>query len=257
MEDKNITAERENGAETAQKSRFLTWLENFFYHYKWHTIGAVLAIIAITVCTLQMCSKKDVDVHIIYAGSEEITKTSKNGDVSEYQTLLKSICEAARDYDGDGELVVDLETLFMLSTEQIKELGRELEESGLDDEYELTVGMVTENNRVFRDYMTYSNYYVCLLSDDLYEVYKTAGNVQNFTPLAPYVDEGTELTYYDECAAYLNSSAFHLLPGINKLPEDTVVCIRAKSAVASHFNSAETNEIYKRSEELLRSILNY
>lgn len=256
MEDREINVEAQS-AETPQKGKFVLWLENFFYHYKWHTIIAVLVVIAVTVSSLQMCSKKDVDVHVVYAGSCEISMSSKNGDISEYQTLLKSISSAARDYDENGETVVDLETLYMLSNDEIRELEEKLKAAGIEKEYELNVAQIVENNSIFRDYMTYSDYYVCFISDDLYDIYKTMGDVKCFTPLAPYVEDGTELEYYDECTVYLHSTDFYLLPGVNKLPEDTLICIRAKSAVASHFNSAETNEIYRRSEDMLKNILNY
>ena len=37
-------------------------LENFWYHYKWHTITAVFVIVVGVILTLQLCTKVDFDL---------------------------------------------------------------------------------------------------------------------------------------------------------------------------------------------------
>ena len=65
--------------EVAMKSPFLEKLENFWYYYKWHTIVAIFVIVAVLVSSLQMCSRKTTDIHVIYAGERNIVRTSVDG----------------------------------------------------------------------------------------------------------------------------------------------------------------------------------
>ena len=72
-----------------EKGRFGVWLENFWYHYKWHSIVTLFIILVVTICTVQMCKKEEYDVHFIYAGSEQIRGVKAEGDLSLYQIISK------------------------------------------------------------------------------------------------------------------------------------------------------------------------
>jgi hypothetical protein len=216
-------------------------------------------IVAVTVSSLQMCSKETYDIHVMYAGSRNVLKTSQNGDLTEYQKMLSSLKYAAGDYDGDGDISVSLDVLYMLSEKEIEEINAQLKEENEKNntDYSLNMSQLNENNTVFRERLMYSEYYVCFISKPLYETYREINGVQMFMPLAGYVDAGRELTYLDECAVYLNSTGFGKLPMMSELPEDTVVVLRTLSAIASHYDKRENEQHFKNSEEMLRSILNY
>ena len=104
------------------KGKFGTWLENFLYHYKWHTIVALFLIVTITICSVQMCSKDSYDVYVMYAGSRDIKSMKNEGDVSEFSKVYKSLTEVTEDFDGNGENMPSLEALYMLSSEEIKKI---------------------------------------------------------------------------------------------------------------------------------------
>ena len=55
------------------------------------------------------------------------------------------------------------------------------------------------------------------------------------------------------CGVMLRSLAANSLAGIEKLPDDTIVCIRNKSS----FANARESESHRRSEEAMREILSY
>ncbi len=242
--EENYTA----GGEAAPKNKMLAWLDNFWYHYKWHSLIALFLVFTISVCTLQMCNKEEYDVYIVYAGQKEIKRTS-NGGFSEYQLITSSLEQISGDFDESGDTLVSLLDLFMLSNKEIKEVEA-------NDDYEVNYTLLRENQEKFYDTMLYSSYYVCLLSDTLYEEYREISGVKVFAPLSPYVGEG-DYKYLDEGAVYLHGSglSFAELPGIKELPDNTVICIRTLSAVASHFSKEENEELFKRSEEVLREML--
>ena len=64
------------------KSPFLTRLDNFWYHYKWHSIAALFAVLVIIIIAVQISSKPSYDIHIMYAGTHSFDRTSSDGDIS-------------------------------------------------------------------------------------------------------------------------------------------------------------------------------
>lgn len=242
-----------------KKGKFSAWLENFFYHYKWHTIVSLFLVITVIICSVQFCSRDKYDAYVLYAGSRDIRSIQNENDISEYSKVYKSLTEVVPDFDENGEKMPSLEALYMLSSEEIKKIEEELREQKENGEesYELNYSLLQTNNQTFRDRMLYGEFYVCLISKNLYESYKTLDGVQIFTPLAPYVHEGTEIEYLDDSAIYLHSTAFGALPGISDMPSDTVVVLRSISAISSHFDKKGNEENFKRSEQIVENIINY
>lgn len=239
-------------SELKQTGGLLSRAENFWYHYKWHSLIALFLIFTILVCSLQMCEKEEYDINIIYAGSRVIDRKSNGNDVSEYVTFLSSMKRVCADFDGNGEIGVTLSNLFVLSKEQISEIEKE---SG----YEVNYTLMENDKQVLIDRMSYSDYYVCFVSVGVYEEYcRMADGTSLFTPLSPYLPEGDHgLELYADNAVYLRSSTFHDLPAISNLPDDTLICLRMKSAVGGRFDKGSTEEHFARSEQVIRNILAY
>ncbi len=220
-------------------------LENFWYHYKWHSIVAVFTVIAVTVCALQMCAKESFDNYILYAGGYGISRTGDD-DVAEYPIFLSSMKKVSSDTDGNGEIVTSFLDLYAPTPDEMEESESDLHKLTLENfdrlNYELISG---------------SDYYVCLLSEYNYNSYKLWDGVEIFKPLAPYTKEGASYEYYDACAIYLHSTEFGKLDGLKNLPPDTLIVLRSLSAVASAFGRDENIRNFERGEELIRSILSY
>ncbi len=237
-ENTNETTANENGG-------FRPWFENFWYHYKWHSIVALFVVFVIVVCTLQMCKKEDHDVYVLYGGGKYISRQVEDGNFCEFDVITSSFKEVTKDYDGDGKISPVFYNVFLLSDEEIKAAG---------DDADLSI--LYKNNQEFRDLMLSSSYYICFLSEDLYLEY--AKNEGVFCPIAPYTN-GLELNYLDEGAVYLNSPnlIFNTLPGICDLPENTVICLKSKTAFSGSGFGKESKQQFERSEESLRAIFNY
>ena len=77
-----------NSPEIKTDSKAVKWLDNFWYHYKWQTIGIVFAAFVLLVCVLQMCGKESVDVYVMYAGEDTFTDGEKLGNI---KSALKSV----------------------------------------------------------------------------------------------------------------------------------------------------------------------
>ena len=248
--DYKTNANSDTGTPQAPQT-ILSKLDNFWYHYKWHTIVALFLIFAITICSFQMCSKTKYDVHILYSGSYEIKRTSTDGDIAEYAKFLSSFKRVTDDYDNDGNISLSLKDLFMLSDKEIEEIQK------ADSSIEINRSLLIENKNILSETLIYSDYYVCLLSKSVYDEYKTVDDIEMFSPLSSHVHDGTSVEFYTDTAIYLSSTGFYSLPGISNLPDDTLICLRSVSAVANHFNEKDATEARRRGIDVVENIINY
>lgn len=78
--------------------------DNYWYLYKWQTLGALFAIVVLAVCISQAFSKNDPDYHIVMATSGYISETAVN-------KIEAALQKYGKDLDGDGKVEVMVETL--------------------------------------------------------------------------------------------------------------------------------------------------
>lgn len=248
MEEKN---EKLEAGDVKIKFRLPEKLDNFWYHYKWHTIASLLGVFILTILLLQTCSRTPIDSYILYAGPHEIKHTSKDGNMSAYSATVSALKRVTDDYDGDGAMNISLLNLFVINSKEAGELVTP--ESGLEVNYTL----VAEDTKRLEQTLMFGEYYVCFLSERLFleNEKKTEGVL--FAPLDDYITDGGEYEYASERGIYLKSLPFGNLPYISDLPDDTVVCLRRLSEVSSHFGKKENEELFRRGEDIITKILSY
>ena len=238
MEENFNTVECKN-----EKHGFLKWLDNFWYHYKWHSIIALFLVFTVTVCSLQMCSKQSYDIHVLYAGSHAFQRQGVDGDMPEYNKAKSTLSRFVSDYDGDGNVNVSLRDLFLPTAEQMEKFT--------EGEYQRTY----EDRTNLGTLMTSSDYYLCFLSASVYESYKDPQRLMNLKALYPELDEEV---FYDNTglAIKLSSVGISTLSGFTELPSDTVICLRSTN-FSSHLDRKSNEKNYNRAEETLRKILSF
>ena len=249
---------------TEVKSPFSAWLENYWYHYKWHTIAVVFVIIVAVVCTMQMCNRTEIDINIMYAGNDDISQLREDGaDLSEYEQLMKACMRFVPDRDGDGTRNVGLLNLFIPSDERIAEI---LEEMG--DKYEINEALVRDNLATFNTNVVYGEYYICIIGDHLLESKVTENEEDNpFVKITEYLPEGASYTYGDEntvyggyvlasdYGVYLNSTPLKDNPAFASLSPNTVIAMRRFSEVTSTFSSSKAEKYFRYCEDVIRRML--
>ncbi len=237
------------GAKIKVKSRALLWLENYFYHYKWHTVIALVLILAVVLCSVQMCAKTSYDTYIMYAGGTDIRMTAKDGDISDFQKLTSAFKQYSSDFDGDGEHNVSFLNLYMPSEDEIRDV-----EENTDSEVNLT--LVSQNNETLWQHMYYGAYQICFLSEHLYTKWTEEVESTPLAEISPYLPEGSTLEVAKGgFGVYLASSPLYEKAGFNLLGSDTVICIRRMSLMSEAFGREDNLENFKRSEEVLRLML--
>ena len=234
------------GKPTSLKER----LENFWYHYKWHTIVGALAIAICAVLIAQIKTTPKYDIDMIYAGGYTFSRLETDGEVP-YNTALKSLARVVTDYNGDGEVHINLNDHYVLTAEEITAL----KQSGQTDinEYRIQTDFSDLNTNIIAD-----GYHVILMSEALYHYYCEKFSEELFISLTPYTSDSVDVNYVDgtDRAVYLKGLPFGQSPEICNLPDDTVVCLRGKM-VNFTLGGGSKEEDFKHGEEVIRKILGY
>ena len=218
-------------------------LANFWYYYKWYTVVALFLVFAVTVCSLQMCSSTSPDAYVMYAGGKSFAVKSEDNDIAPHLAALSSLRRFCEDYNGDGEVTVELETYYIPTSAQIAEI----EDAGgfVDTVY------VNNNKSDFGEMLMYGDYLILIMSEELFLENYTLASANPFAPLAQYAS-GDGLVYLNDYAIYLNSTALGEAPEFSDLPSDTVIAFRIYSEVPLF---RPDKEVYSRCEQMLENIL--
>ena len=245
--EKNVTDG--NGA-AVMKQSFKEKIENFWYHYKWHSIVAVFLLFTLSICTLQMCQRTSYDIHITYAGYYEVKRTGAGGS-SPYHEAVASLSKIAEDFDGDGKINVSLDTLFIVNEEEAKILlegttGKEI----------INEALVKEDKETLQTEIVYGDKYIFFLSESLFREYEETFDGKLFRKLGEYAKENSALRFASEekTGVYLNSLEISGLPVLCDLPDDTVICMRELSEVSQIFGKAQNEENYRRGIEFIKNL---
>lgn len=234
MEDKKIKLVKEPKFSSIGK-----WLENFWYHYKFHTIGAAVILFTVIVSGYQLLSREKYDYNIMYAGPQVIA-------VQDLYYIQDAFEQVADDYDKNGEVAVCVDDILILSPEEIQDAK--------DRGVMLNLDFLNQSTTEYYQQIMVGNDIICMLSPYAYDmVYGEDG----FLPLNEIFDEIPEAAYGD-CGILLSKTDFGKeFNGINDLPEDTILCIRRINTLAKFKGEKKTRDIHAANVELFKKIVSY
>lgn len=228
------------------RTDFFAWLDNFWYYNKWKVlIIAFFAVIAV-VSTVQLLSGTSPDTYAMYGGPRQIGSSESNMIASALADALSEDCS------GDGVKNVSFAPLFIMSDEQIAEEYRKAQQSGT----EITIfrNTITQNLNSFDQNILAGDASVCFVDPYLYERVAAAGGWQLLSEVFETVPDSA----VNEYAIKLSDTDFgRYYNGVTSLPEDTLVCIRTVSTYSFLRSEKKTSEMYERSKQLMRSIVEF
>ena len=191
------------------QGKTFSWLENFWYHYKWVTIGVAFAVIVLLVCILQICSKEKQDTIVVYAGPTYLSTSQTEQLTLALQTVVP------RDFDGDGEKNLAMSLYEIYSEEQIRAIHsageKRIDTSRNSDQYQL-----------YTTYQQTGESSIYLLDPWLYQ----SMDKNYLCPIAEAVGEGIAAKSADGYGVRLGDTALYEEYAVLRLlPEDTVICL--------------------------------
>ena len=212
--------------------------QNFWYHYKWHSVVALFLVVTLLICSLQLCGRNKYDTYILYAGSKNIGRTAKDGDVAEIANIISAFKRVTDDFDGNGEVSVNFTNLYYLTQNE------------LDNTKDVNDALLAADQKSLSSIMSHSEYYLMFISVGVYEEYHKVGDQELFIDLTSYAEYNQDAEYYAPNAIYLSSIDAKRLFG---LPEDTLICIRQPGVMAD--KSREHQTYLENAKKVLINIL--
>ena len=227
-------SERINEAIEKPKSKARLWLENYWYHYKWMTLIVAFFLIVGIICAVQAVQNNSYDSYVMYAGPFQLSHKEVLDIESDFRGVVS-------DSDEDGNVNVAIRELFVMSPDDI---------ANVEEGYEANYTLISDNMKIFDQEIISGEATICLLSPFLFErVLESDG----FLPIGEYVGDA-DVEYVGEYGVKLNSTAFGRLAGLSVLPDDTILCVRRVSTMASLFDKKQTEENHAMNIETVRKI---
>lgn len=220
-----------------KRSNFGAWLENYWYHYKWHTLISAFFVIIILISFAQCMAGSRHDVVVTYCGPKGFLMAETEGAREVFNRILPE------DFDGNGEKYVEFVRYQVYSQE-------ELEADRLANGGEGTINPVynAQQLKTFDDFMRTGESSIYFISPYIYNHIKTRNNLRKISEVL----DAIPLQTHDEYAIRLGDLALYRSePALALLPEDTLVCLAVPYAIGS---SADP-DIYGRSVAMFREIV--
>ena len=221
MNDRDIRDEKidSENIDVTGNNRFLKWLDNFWYHYKWTLIIVVFIVAVITIAVVQMVTKTEADVKITFGGPYIMSESEVSSVRNDLSSLLKD------DVNGDGKKYVDFYEYAVYSEDQIKsENERETNESG---KYVTNINPSYTNSRAeaYQSYVQTGDCSIYFVSGYLYE-----NLIENnrLRPLSETFGSNIpdNIKSFDGYGVRLgDTDLYKYFDSLKALPKDTVICL--------------------------------
>ena len=213
-----------------KESKFLSWFDNFWYHYKWHTIVTAFIVIVLTFCLVQSCSKTENDIIFTYAGPKEFVS-----DPAEKAEVNSALSEFSVETYGENSTAI-LRSFEIYSKEQIKEIESELlaeAEKMLDETNKpkktVNTAFNTEEMNSFEDFLRSGASYILLLDPSIYQtLLDSEGNTERLVELSSIYGSDVENARDKYSVRLGDTEIYKNTPALQALPADTVVCLHNK-----------------------------
>lgn len=220
-----------------EKGKFLKWLDNYWYYYKWHTIVVAFFAVVLAVCLIQSLTTEKKDILITYAGPTAFAGDEK---LAVQSALTESLPEGYGDKGKDGK--VGFLSYIIYSKEQIKEI-----EDQNPDAYVDTVFNSNEYSTLNSQYGS-GNSSIYLLDEWLYKaLFDSDGTTKRLKPLSEVYGETPEGAIDAYGVRLGDTELYKNNPEMKVLPADTIVCLHEKVA-------AQKNKDYEKEVEAFREI---
>ncbi len=226
-------------SENKIKMTFIQKLENFWYHYKWHTILGAFLLVIVTVCTVQCVGRSEPDAMIMYAGRLK-NMIIPQKDNREY-TLEDDVM--SEDYNGDGKKKVEIFQLIIPI-------------SNIDGVFDYDDKVAQTNNserqRMYTEVATGTSV-VYLLHPFLYEEIKDMGVLR---PLSEVTDRVPDYAV-DEYGIPVSELIAYSRTNLRYFPEDCILCIRHERTRESNAINPDDHEFYQNNVKYFNDIIKY
>lgn len=221
------------------------FFSNFWYQHKWGFIIGVTFLFIAIFFIVSIASQPSYDMYIAYAGP-------LYPDYDTHTAIEKAFSDMSKDYNGDGEKLLNFASITYQNDEQRKQTAEEMK-----DNY----GIVQHTNENYKaltsiqSQMLSGTVAIYLMDEALYKQYeagmvKIADIIGDDTELGKEVFAGDSGVYFKRTDFYYHLYATEWGRALKNLPEDTVLCILPQLVTIDE-------DMYESSMSLIKSILEF
>ena len=221
--------EKELGGEIVANNKFLSWLDNFWYHYKWHVIVIAFFVFVFAVCFAQCAQKEEVDVPVVFAGAYVEGGEDDYAWNEDRRNAIEEILEGLYKKSTAQERAIGFLTYDVLTEEELRAKATEppkseAETGEFSNTYynSLKQNNLSEINR-FSSYMQTGQCSVWFVSEFLYE---EQGMEKLAMPLESIFEGTLPESAYDAYAIRLgDTDLYRYYDAFHAMPEDTLIVL--------------------------------
>ena len=207
---------------STKDSKFLSWLDNFWYHYKWHTIVTVFIVLILGISTAQACNSEKSDIIFTYAGPKEFITAPE-----EKLAINSSLSDISKKIYGEKSNA-SINTFLVYSKEQIEEIESELDENG-KQKYVIDTAFNTNEMNSFNEFSKSGASFILLLDPSVYQGFIAQnGEAERLIELSAIYGSTPEGAIDKYSVRLGDTKIYQTVPELQVLPADTVVCLHGK-----------------------------
>lgn len=220
------------------------WFENYWYHYKWHTIVGLFAVIFAVILIGQMIAKDDIDANVIYAGPYLFASSEIYGVQNAFAQVMRD------DYTGDGKKTAVLIDITMLTEQQMTDKKAEAEAEGINDLI-LSPNDNREMKKKFNLEIFAGESIICLFDPYWFDYINEASGLLPLNEALGYMPEYA----LNEYGVYLKDTNFgQYFTIFEGLPDDTILCIRRMTTTSIFKGVSKEQDRYDNHLQIFKDI---
>ncbi len=224
-------------------NKALKWLDNFWYHYKWHVLVGLFIVVFLVVAVGQMINKEKVDAYIMYAGPTSFMPS----EVEEMQNAFKEIMP---DLNGDGKKIVEFINILHMTDEDIENNRKQAEKDGV--EYKPDLDFIAEQKQKLKLQLAAGDAYILLLDPDAYSEDYELGMYNTLEKLGIE----SEYAYDDSSVKFRDTDYGKFYPIFEKLPKDTLLTFKVLNVMGKSKGKSEQKK-FDNQLELMKKMLEF
>jgi len=215
------------------------FLENFWYHYKWHTLIILFFIVTLAIGLTQVITEKtSYDVYMLYVGPDHMQVTFRDDVVKIFTDAAEKIAKESGD---DSPQEVNFQQMVYLTEEVIKKRTEEAEKLGQTYTYHPVANR--EVLETFMKQMTGGENVILFLEPELYDTARVNSALYKIEEVLGKNFPGTDEKGYG--VSLKDSGLTDVYPCLRLLPENSVICFKKIGHAQSMIGKKESDASHK------------
>ena len=235
--------EKEAAGEIVVQNRFVKWLDNFWYHYKWTVIVVGFFALVFITCFVQCTQSKQVDIPVVFAGAYAAPNEEQYIWSEQEKAAVEDVFESLfRKNGGSESREVGFLTYNVYNEEQLKDKA-----TGEDGDFSITFfNSLKQNNQseisAFNNYRGTGECSIWLVSPYMYdEIFKEK---DGFVKLEDLLGVKPQNAHDDYAMRLGNTAMYRYYDALKRMPSDTLI-VFSKAWIMGASSNETTYEEYK------------